>query len=433
MRRRRGAAALAAAGLLLAAASCLPPMAEGSTATITVEPGGGRLAEVLAAARPGDVLLLKPGVHRGPVTVDRPRLALQGEAGAVVDGGGNGRVIEVAAPGVAIRGLTIRNSGTDFTAVDAGIFVGKAGDGAAIEGNRLSDNLFGVYLHGPERAAVRGNRIDGGRNPRVNDRGNGVHLWNAPGSIVEGNDIRFGRDGVFVTTSARNVFRGNRFRDLRFAFHSMYANDAEIGANVSTGNHVGYALMYSRRLRVHGNVSEGDRDHGILFNYVNESAIEGNVVRRGGSKCVFLYNSNKNRLRDNRFEGCRTGLHFTAGSERNVFGGNAFVGNETQVKYVGTRLLEWSHEGRGNYWSDNAAFDLNGDGIADAPYKPNGLVDQVLWRHPLAKLLLNSPAIRVLRWSQEQFPALYPGGVIDSAPLMRPPALAVPDAAGSGA
>ena len=29
--------------------------------------------------------------------------------------------------------------------------------------------------------------------------------------------------------------------------------------------------------------------------------------------------------------------------------------------------------GRGNYWSDNPAFDLNGDGMADSPYRPNDL------------------------------------------------------------
>jgi nitrous oxidase accessory protein len=255
----------------------------------------------------------------------------------------------------------------------------------------------------------------------VNDRGNGVHLWNSPGSIIEGNDIQYGRDGIFVTTSNFNVFRDNRFRDLRFAVHYMYANDSEISGNVSVGNHVGFALMYSHRMQILDNVSDGDRDHGIMFNYANESHIAGNLVRHGKTKCVFLYNSNKNQLRRNRFEGCAVGIHFTAGSERNVFSENAFIGNETQVKYVGTRWLEWSDQGRGNFWSDNSAFDLDGDGIADTPYKPNDMVDQVVWRHPLAKLLLTSPAVQILRWAQEQFPALHPGGVIDSAPLMRPP------------
>jgi nitrous oxidase accessory protein len=114
-------------------------------------------------------------------------------------------------------------------------------------------------------------------------------------------------------------------------------------------------------------------------------------------------------------------VHFTAGSERNEIAGNAFVGNHTQVMYVGTRSLDWSMKGRGNYWSDNAAFDLNGDGIADETYRPNDVIDQVVWRAPAAKLLMNSPAVQVVRWAQAQFPALHPGGVIDSAPLMAPP------------
>ena len=84
-------------------------------------------------------------------------------------------------------------------------------------------------------------------------------------------------------------------------------------------------------------------------------------------------------------------MHFTAGSEGNEITGNAFVGNRNQVKYVGTRDLDWSKGGRGNYWSDNPAFDLNGDGIADTAYRPNDLVDRVLWTAPSAKVLINSP------------------------------------------
>jgi len=129
----------------------------------------------------------------------------------------------------------------------------------------------------------------------------------------------------------------------------------------------------------------------------------------------------KNRIERNWFEGCAIGVHFTAGSERNSIAGNAFVRNRTQVMYVGTRALDWSVNGRGNYWSDDPAFDLNGDGIADTAYRPNDIIDKVEWSYPTAKLLMNSPAVQVIRWAQSQFPALHPGGVIDSAPLMKPP------------
>ena len=377
-------------------------------------------AAAIAAAAAGDTLRLGAGVHQGPVVIDRP-LTLEGVAGAVVDGGGAGSVITVSAPDVAIRGLIIRNSGASLADQDSGIFVDKAGDRALVAANRLEHNLIGIYFWGPEGAVARDNVIVGRRDLRVNERGNGLQLWNTPGSMVIGNDVRYGRDGVLVKTSRNNVFRGNRFRDLRFAIHYMYANDSEVADNLSIGNHAGFALMFSDRLQVRGNRSVGDRDHGILLNYANRSVIEDNVVQAGGQKCVFIYNSNRNTLARNWFEGCAIGVHFTAGSERNAISGNAFIANRTQVKYVGTRLLDWSADGVGNYWSDNSGFDLDGDGTADAAYRPNDLVDQIVWRHPAAKLLLNSPVIQMLRWAQATFPGLHPGGVIDSAPLMHPP------------
>ena len=386
----------------------------------TVTPGTGSLQQAIDQADAGDRLLLQAGVYAGSIIIDRS-LELIGSTESIIDGQGTNRVITVAAADVTVRGVTVRNSGTSLATEDSAIFVTSDGDRALIDNNRLEHNLIGIYLKGPDHAVVRGNVIIGSTNPRVNDRGNGVQLWNTPGSVVEDNDIRYGRDGIFVTTSRNNVFHGNRMRDLRFAIHYMYTHDSEISANHSSGNHVGYALMYSNNLQVVGNVSDGDRDRGLFFNYANRSDIKYNRVTGGAEKCVFIYNANINRIHGNYFSDCQIGIHFTAGSERNQVYDNAFVNNRTQVKYVGTRYIEWSHDGRGNYWSDNPAFDLNDDGIADQPYHPNDLVDQIVWRHPMAKLLLNSPAVQVLRWAQSEFPTLYPGGVSDSAPLMNIP------------
>ena len=247
--------------------------------------------------------------------------------------------------------------------------------------------------------------------------------------MVAENDIRFGRDGIFVNTSRDNRFENNRFRDLRFAVHYMYTHSSELIGNDSANNHVGYALMYSKRLVVRDNLSVGDRDHGFMLNYVTDAQLQANRVIDGKEKCLFMYNAHKNRIEANRFQGCPIGVHFTAGSERNEIMGNAFVGNRNQVKYVGSRWLEWSSEGQGNYWSDHAAFDLNGDERADMPYRPNDLMDHVLWAQPSARLLLGSPAVQLIRWTLSAFPGFLPGGVIDSHPLMRDDRIAI----GSGA
>ncbi|MBT5108377.1 MAG: nitrous oxide reductase family maturation protein NosD [Rhodospirillaceae bacterium] len=391
-----------------------------SAKEIKVSAGGERLLTSLEQAVAGDILVLGPGRHNGPVVINKS-ISIHGMDGAVVTGNGKGNTIRVSSPGVSLRNLTITGSGLSLETMDSGIFLDKKAIGARVIGNHLDGNLFGVYVWGAAKSLVQNNRIVGRADLRVNERGNGVSLWNSPGSTIDGNDIRHGRDGIFVNTSKRNRFTNNRFEHVRIAVHYMYANNSLVSGNVSRGNTVGYALMYSKKLTVANNRSINDRNHGLLLNFTNRSEIYGNQIENAVGKCVFIYNSSRNRFVGNRFSGCGIGVHFTAGSEANQITGNAFVANRTQVKYVGTRHLDWSHNGRGNYWSDNAAFDLNGDGVADMAYRPNGFADKVLWAHPRAKLLLNAPSMRVLTIAQARFPTLHPGGVIDSSPLMKAP------------
>jgi nitrous oxidase accessory protein len=413
------------------------------------------LQAVLDRAQDSDVIELAPGEYKGAIRIDH-RVVLTGRPGAVLVGNGAGNVVTVNSPDVAIRGVTIRGSGHDLQTMDSGIFLAQTAERALVENNRFEANLFGIYVHGAAGSRVEHNIVEGVRGGRLNEAGNGVSLWNAPDVTVAGNTFRYGRDGIFTISSRKDRFIDNRFEQVRFAVHYMYTNDSEVSGNFSVGNHGGYAIMYSTRLVIRDNISDRDRDYGLLFNYANYSEIDGNRVtggpldnlassidegpdedramlpeakpaqslqslRSGPEKCVFIYNANHNKFRNNWFEGCGIGVHFTAGSEGNEITGNAFVGNRNQVKYVGTRDLDWSKGGRGNYWSDNPAFDLNGDGIADTAYRPNDLVDRVLWTAPAAKVLINSPAVQVLRWAQAEFPALYPGGVVDTHPLIAPP------------
>jgi nitrous oxidase accessory protein len=409
------------------------------------------LQAVLDRAQAGDVIRLETGVYKGTLRIDRA-LTLIGRPGAVLEGTGVGNVVTVTAPDVTVRGVTVKGSGRNLQTMDSGVFLEKTAARAVVEDSRFEGNLFGIYIHGAAGSRVQGNVVEGLREGRLNETGNGVSLWNAPDVTVADNIFRYGRDGIFSISSRKDRFIGNRFEHVRFAVHYMYTNDSEVSGNLSIGNHVGYAIMYSNRLVIRDNISDRDRDYGLLFNYANYAEIDGNRViggaldtvaakgddgedergmipeakrernlRSGPEKCVFIYNTNHNKFRDNWFERCGIGVHFTAGSEGNEITGNAFVGNRNQVKYVGTRDLDWSKAGRGNYWSDNPAFDLNGDGIADTAYRPNDLVDRVLWTAPSAKVLINSPAVQVLRWAQAQFPALYPGGVVDSHPLVAPP------------
>lgn len=398
-------------GVFLSALLSMPVHA----ADVKVMPGSDTLVRAIEAASAGDRLLLEPGTYAGGFTISKP-LTIQGNGKAVVEGTGSGSVIRVHAADVTIAGMYLGGSGSDHQTIDSGVQLTKRAKNAVVRDNHLEGNLYGVDIHGARNALVANNTIVGRQDRLMNRRGNGIYVWNAPGAQVVNNSVRYGRDGIFVNSSRKNIFKNNRFEDLRFAVHYMYADDSEVTGNVSINNHLGYAIMFTSRVRIIGNTSVGDREHGIMLNYANDAVLEDNIVVNGGKKCLFMYNANKNVMRNNHFQGCPIGIHFTAGSERNRIVGNSFIGNRTQVKFVGSKHHVWS----GNYWSDHSAYDVNGDGTADQAFRPNDTMDQILWTQPSAKLLLGSPAVQLIRWAQKEFPALLPGGVVDDRPRMAP-------------
>lgn len=386
---------------------------------ITVLPTN-HLQQIINDAPPGATLLLQPGEYPGNIHITKT-LTIKGFSPheAHIIGDRTGRTIWVEAENVVISDLKVSNSGIDLAAMDAGIFLDRTAHQAHITNNLVTDNSVGVYVRGPHNALIQGNQIIGNHTARMSERGNGITLWNSPNTTISNNSISHGRDGIYAHTSKNNYFLHNTFRQLRYGVHYMYTNDSEVSGNTSIDTDIGFAIMFSDNIRILDNIALNSKEQGFNLNYANYSTLQNNAIK-GGEKCIFFYNANYNLFANNHFEECGIGIHFTAGSEQNTITGNSFVRNKTQVKYVSTRYIDWSYEGRGNYWSDNTAFDLNGDGIADTAYRPNDIMDQVLWRAPNAQMLINSPAVALVRWAQKQFPSIMPGGVIDSAPLMQP-------------
>ncbi|CAM3481753.1 nitrous oxide reductase family maturation protein NosD [Halomonas lysinitropha] len=396
---------------------------------------GEPLQPLIERTDKGDRLLLPEGRYPGPLTIDRT-LTLKGEPGAVIDGGGNGHAVVLEAPDTVLEHLTIENWGANLTDMDAGIFVAESASGSVIRDSRLEGPGFGIWLDAVSDVKVLDNVIRGDASLRSQDRGNGIHLFNVRNVKVQGNDIRHTRDGIYIDTSSESLLRDNRMQDLRYGVHYMYAHDNRLENNLTRGTRTGYALMQSKRLEVIGNRSEDDRHYGILMNNITDSLLRDNrvtginqrrdaqgqgLVSGGEGKALFVYNAQYNRFEANRFAASDIGIHLTAGSEDNDLVGNAFIDNRQQVMYVATRAQEWSEKGRGNYWSDYLGWDLDGDGVGDTPFEPNDAMDRLLWRYPVARLLMHSPAVLALRWVQRQFPVFRPQGVKDSHPLMNEP------------
>ncbi|GAB3473014.1 nitrous oxide reductase family maturation protein NosD [Massilia terrae] len=398
------------AALLLALAS------SAGAAVLRVE-AGQSIAAALRAARAGDTVRVAAGSYRESLVIDKP-LTLQGAGKVVLSAGGKGDVIRVQASDVTIRGLVVRDSGTDLDAQNAGIYIQPHADRAVVRNCALLANLFGIWLEESADALIENNTIVGRADLYSADRGNGIQVYNTVNSRVIGNTVSFTRDGIYVDYSRHALFRGNRLHDVRYGTHYMNTNDSTWEDNETWHNRGGLALMEVRHLTVRRNRAWGNEEHGIMLRTIQDSLIENNIVA-GNDRGFFIYDAEFNTIRGNLVVGNRNGVQLTAGSSNNEVDGNDFIDNREQVEFVASKDVEWGRK-LPNYWSNYRGWDQDGDGRGDLRYEANDIVDRISWQYPLAKLMLSSPALQALRFAARQFPVLRAPSVTEQHPRMKP-------------
>lgn len=417
---------LTAAGL---AAALTPGAPAGTQPAVTVCPTCEvkDLRAAVAAAPAGAVVQVLGGTYPGPVVVDRP-LTLIGRDRPVIDGGGQGSVVIVTAPGVRLEGFVIRGSGSSHDHEDSGIVV--SAPGAAVVGNEVVDCLFGIYLQNAPDGLIRDNVITGKDLPEPL-RGDGLKVWYSPGARILGNRLEKTRDAL-IWYSDSTVVTGNRINKGRYGLHFMYSQDSLIEGNEIRENSVGIYLMYGARQTVRGNVirdNRGPSGYGLALKETDGVVAEGNLFynNRVG---IYVDNSPLSPDLENRFTGNwvaynDTGLLFTAATRRNVVAGNAILENLEQVGVQGGGILtgiEWADGGRGNFWGDYAGYDADGDGVGDIPYRNEPVFGALSDRYPVLGFFRFSPAFAALELAARAVPVFRPEPrLTDPAPLVAPP------------
>ena len=382
----------------------------------------------LESAKSGDHIILNPGLYEGRFDIDRA-LSLSSRGDSIIDAQGEGSAITIYSSDVEISGLTIRHWGNDHYERDSGILVEKGSDDVSINNNRLFGDGFGIRAEELNRIKINDNVITGNDSLFKLDRGDGIHLDHVTGAQVWSNVISRVRDGVYIESGSRSKVFDNRFFEQQYGIHYMYSSEDEAFNNQSYRVDGGYALMDSKQIHLHSNQVWNAVDFGILLNMTKDSVVEGNRVEQilnpdenpiqgKEGKGIFIYGARDNRIVGNRLAHCDIGFYMAMGGEGNLVYDNQFIDNFSQVKYVGEKLLEWSKDGRGNYWSGYLGWDRNSDGIGNSEYRPNDNIDRLFWLYPEATFLMGSPIVMVLRWVQRQFEIGDPCGIIDSYPLL---------------
>lgn len=420
------------AGLALAAALFIGPAATSAqgedAAAVVVCPtcATASLAEALAEAPDGATIEVRGGTYPGGLVIERP-VRLVASEGAVIDGGGQGSLVTIRGADATLSGFLLRGTGDNLDHEDAAIVVE---DGTAVlTGNRIEDALFGIYLKNAHGSILRDNVIVSKDLPTAR-KGDGIKAWYSDGVVIENNAASDGRD-IILWYSQDGLVRNNTFDGGRYGLHLMYSDRAHIEGNSLSANSIGLYIMYSRDPHVVGNRivnNHGPSGGGIGLKDVDGAVIEGN--RFVNNQIALQVDGSprepgiENYIRNNVFAFNQAGIGFQPAVRHNTVTGNAFIDNTEQVAIMGRgqlRDITWAEQGRGNYWSDYAGYDADGDGIGDLPYRSQRLFESLVDGNPLLRLFTWTPAASAIDFAARAMPEVRPEVKLsDPAPLMAP-------------
>ena len=251
----------------------------------------------------------------------------------------------------------------------------------------------------------------------INNNENGIALSQSNYNFIKRNNVANSSEyGIFISASNNNTISENINHYNYASIKVDGSSNNKILKNSIYNNFDGLVLSNSDGNLVSDNVIYNNTNYGIYLNYgstnniifknilsanldgiyitsssfnsfstnsILNNLVYGVLVATNSINNTFLNNSIKyNNL---------TGLLFDSTSSNNIVYLNNFTGNSINAidEFANN---QWDNGSVGNYWDDYMYFDLDGDGIGDAPYiipstiMVYNLDNYPIWGKPLPKL-----------------------------------------------
>ena len=212
------------------------------------------IGAAIAAASPGDRIVVREGVYREALLLDKP-LEIIGESGpgdVLVQASGASVLSFDCIRGV-VRNLTLRQTGGKFWTV-----VIKSGRLDLEDCDISNSSHGGVTISGEAHPRLRRNRIH-------DNQGNGVQIIENGQDLLEENEIfNHAKSAVIIKTGASPILRRNRIHDNQDDGVYILENGQGLLEENEIFNNVGSAVVITtgasptlRRNRIHDNQSNG--------------------------------------------------------------------------------------------------------------------------------------------------------------------------------
>lgn len=211
-----------------------------------------KIKDAIDAAYPGYAIYVKNGTYNENLIINK-KINLDGEnrTNTIINGNGEGHVIEISVPNVRVSGFTIQNSGQ--SELNAGIKTLTLDSYVNIKDNIIQNNKIGIFLN---------------------------YAYEDSDATIEGNIIRNNNQGIYSQWSNNNLIKNNLIID----------NEGH-----------GIECIRSFYGRIVGNTIKNNGKYGLyLRGSNNEGLIENNVIENN-EVGLYLENSHLNIIRGNNF------------------------------------------------------------------------------------------------------------------------------------
>ena len=218
-----------------------------------------------------------------------------------------------------------------------------------VEGLELKNNGEGILLAYTTNSKITNNNLT--------DNKYGIRLVSSSLNIISRNNMPGnGDNGIYMESSLNNVLSLNRI-----TYNGVFP---KIG--MSTGD--GIRLQTSHNNTIFGNTITSNEGGGVSLESSKYNNIYRNEIITNQDGGIGLgLGSDNNMAYENDIISNYYGVWVY--SKNNVFYHNDFIDNDQQVSSFNlTNVWDDGYPSGGNYWSDYAGVDSNGDGIGDTPY-----------------------------------------------------------------